>query len=172
MAQATRNTRQTVSTWPAWVIGATTKTSRSRLTAWEVSASSSKPMFTEQVSLTCRHTKPPLQMLTFNLQASTSPPTPSRTKPRPKVSRRWPSVQGTRYTVSRTTLSGTKTQTRNPATLNAGVMAEKVLWVGPCCTFLVSIDTHCCCLRLYCSFGESEKVHFSTSKEILLSTLC
>jgi len=43
------------------------------------------------------------------IQASISPATLSRTRPRPRASRRWPRELATKYTVSRTTSSGTWT---------------------------------------------------------------
>jgi hypothetical protein len=45
-------------------------------------------------------------------QASTSPATLSRTRPRPKALRKWPSVQATRSSAYRITLSGISIQMR------------------------------------------------------------
>lgn len=48
-------------------------------------------------------------------QASTSPATPSRTKPRQRASRRWPSARNTKSSASPTTSSGTSTRKRSHA---------------------------------------------------------
>lgn len=59
-----------------------------------------------------------LPVLTFLLlQASTSPPTPSRTKPRQKVSQRWPTAQASKSSACLITSYGTETPTRSPGTL-------------------------------------------------------
>lgn len=52
-----------------------------------------------------------------SFQASTSPPTLSKTKPRPKVSLKWPSVQASKCSACPITSSGTETPTRSPVTL-------------------------------------------------------
>ena len=52
-------------------------------------------------------------ILTNSPQASTSPATPSRTKPRQRASRRWPSARNTKSLASPTTSSGTSTRLRS-----------------------------------------------------------
>lgn len=56
------------------------------------------------------------------VQVSTSHATPSRTKPRPKVSPRWRGARATASSAFQTTLSGTSIQRRSPAMRRRGCM--------------------------------------------------
>lgn len=58
------------------------------------------------------------------LKASTSLATLSKTKPRPKVSRRWPGALATVSTVSRTTSSGISIRTRSLGTRRMGIARQ------------------------------------------------
>jgi hypothetical protein len=81
--------------------------------------------------------------LTYPSQALTSPLTLSRTKPRQKVSPKWPGARAKKSTACLITSYGTETPTRNPAMLERHTNVESLLVVSqPFCTFCFRIDPH------------------------------
>lgn len=82
------------------------------MTALVVSTSSSRPMCTAPV---CEYRMAEGAVFGLTLrQVSTSLPTLSRTRPKPKVSPKWPSVLATRSSDCPTTWFGTLTPTKSP----------------------------------------------------------
>lgn len=58
-------------------------------------------------------------------QASTSLATPSKTKPRPRASRKWPSALATASTACPTMSSGISIRTRSPVMLNSTLLFSR-----------------------------------------------
>jgi hypothetical protein len=114
--------------------------------------------------------------LTLKSQALISPLTPSRTKPRLKVSRKWPDVRARRCTACPITLYGTETPTRSPATLDAALMEERAFLVAePNPVRLFRIDRICCLLVfvfVLIAFGEENYCRLLTASSRLLESVC